>query len=188
MKNHRNLKDRGKIVQSLLSFSLSFLKSFLIIVLAIIITINLLEIVARPLGGSLPWVSPLTLLLFVWLTFIGMVLVFYNRATIRVEFFINFLPAKFQKGMNVLIHFIVVAFMVFILTRAPQMIGMQSYPLELIPGPRYLFLLPIFIGSFFILLISLCRVYFIIVYGEGNGTGNKKHNSSDSANIRGEEE
>jgi TRAP-type C4-dicarboxylate transport system permease small subunit len=102
-------------------------------------------------------------------------------------FFIHRLPTKFQKYMNALTHLTVAAFMIFLLTTAPRIIKMELYPLELIPGPRYLFALPIFIGSFFILLISLHRLYLIMRYGEDNGTQHKE-GGSHSANIKKEKE
>ena len=157
------------------------LKVFLIGLMAFIIIVDLAEIVSRQFGGSIPWAFPLTLLIFVWLTFIGIVVVYYESGNIRISFLTKRMPQKFHKHIEAFTHFVVAFFMLFILSNAPRMIAMQHYGIELLPGPRYLFSVPIFAGSLMILVIAIHRIYAKLRYGEmagevGNGNGGHEPN------------
>ena len=139
---------------------------FIMIFLAIMIGINVLEIVARVLlGHSFVWIYPTNLLLFSWMVFIGAAVVFYRKEYITVGYFVRLLSLNHQRYVNVIINFAVAGFFIFLLIEAPALIEMQAQKMQVIHLPRYFQSLPLFIGSFSVLLIVFYDTLILIKGG-----------------------
>jgi TRAP-type C4-dicarboxylate transport system permease small subunit len=142
------------------------IETFLMMIfLAIILGIGALEIVSRVLfRNSFLWIYPISLLLFGWMVFIGIAVVFYRKEYITVELFVRLLPSNYQRYVNIVANFAVMGFFIFLLIEAPALIEMQAQKMQIIHIPRYLQSLPLFIGSFSVLL---CVFYDTLILMKG---------------------
>jgi TRAP-type C4-dicarboxylate transport system permease small subunit len=123
--------------------------------LAIMIIINVMEIITRfTTGHSFVWVYPTTLLLLSWVVFITTAVVFYQKEYIVVEYFVNLLPPKYQRYVNIMINLIIIIFFVFLLYMAPSLIQMQAQKMQVLTLPRYFLSLPLFIGSISVIFFT----------------------------------
>ncbi len=135
----------------------------MVVFLAIMTGLNALGIITRVLfGRSFVWIYPLTLLLFSWLVFIGAAVVFCRKEYIIVEYFVNFLPYRWRRWINIIVNFLVMGFFVFILTKALMIVEMQAQKMQVIRLPRYTQSLPLFIGSASILLFLSYDTWMLI--------------------------
>lgn len=126
---------------------------FIMILLAIMVGISVLEIIVRVLlGHSFVWIYPTSLLLFSWMVFIGAAVVFYRKEYIVIEYFIRLLSSNHQRYANIIVNFAVMGFFIFLLTEAPTLIEMKTQEMQVIHIPLYVKVLPLFIGSFSVLL------------------------------------
>jgi TRAP-type C4-dicarboxylate transport system permease small subunit len=83
----------------------------LIVVFGLIIAIILAAVFFRyVLNRSLFWSDELVRYLFVWFTFWGSALVLRDRRHIRVEFFVDLLPARWQRLLKLASLTLVIAF------------------------------------------------------------------------------
>ena len=64
-------------------------------------------------NNSLSWSEELIRFLFVWLTFLGGALAIKDNTHIAVEFFIERLPVKYLKYINILNHALITTFFAF---------------------------------------------------------------------------
>jgi len=139
---------------------------FIMSCLAIMVGINVLEIVVRVLlGHSFVWIYPTNLLLFSWMVFIGAAVVFYRKEYIIVEYFVRLLSSNYQRYVNIIVNFAVMGFFIFLLMEAPALIEMQAQKVQIIHIPRYFQSLPLFIGSFSALLFVFYDT-LILIKGE----------------------
>ena len=136
---------------------------FIMSCLAIMVGINVLEIVVRVLlGHSFVWIYPTNLLLFSWMVFIGAAVVFYRKEYIIVEYFVRLLSSNYQRYVNIIVNFAVMGFFIFLLMEAPALIEMQAQKVQIIHIPRYFQSLPLFIGSFSVLLFVFYDTLILI--------------------------
>lgn len=140
------------------------IEAFLMMIfLAIMVGINVLEIVARLLlGHSFVWIYPTNLLLFSWMVFIGAAVVFYRKEYITVGYFVRLLSSNYQRYVNIIVNFAVMGFFIFLLMEAPALIEMQAQKMQVIYLPRYFQSLPLFIGSFSVLLFVFYDTLILI--------------------------
>ena len=66
------------------------------------------------LNSSLYWSDEIVRYLFVWLTFLGAAVAVRDKAHIRVEFFIEKMPAKLRFGIKKINDFLFLAFLLFL--------------------------------------------------------------------------
>lgn len=125
--------------------------------------IGILEIVGRfILGSSFVWIYPMNLLLFSWLVFIGMPVVYYQKGYVVIDYFVNFLSVKYQRTVNIIINFILIIFFIFLFIEVFLLMGMQTQELQVLHIPRYIRSLPLFIGSFSVLLVIFYDTLILI--------------------------
>ena len=136
---------------------------FVMVFLAIMIGINVLEIVTRVLlGHSFVWIFPTNLLLFSWMVFMGAAVIFYRKEYITVEYFVRLFSPNCQRYVNIIVNFAVMGFFIFLLMEAPALIEMQAQKMQVIHIPRYFQSLPLFIGSFSVLLFVFYDTLILI--------------------------
>jgi len=98
------------------------------------------------------WVFPLTMLLFIWVTFLGAFVIYRRKKDIVVSFIINLFPAAGRKAIILLTNLLTMALLVWILLEFPMIVKSQAADMEVIPLPRYTQAIPLFIGLLGILL------------------------------------
>jgi TRAP-type C4-dicarboxylate transport system permease small subunit len=81
------------------------------VLFAVIIVLIFTQVLFRYLlNSSLNWTEELAKYLFVWLTFIGAAAAFKDRMLIGVDYFVQLLPAKYQRFANWVDVLLVTAF------------------------------------------------------------------------------
>ena len=120
---------------------------------AVMLIINALQIFFRyVLNSAFAWVFPLTMLLFIWMTFLGAFVVYRQKKDIIIHFITDRLPAKGQDLLLLLMNLLTMGMLVWILSQLPTMMRSQASVMEIIPLPRYVQAIPLFIGVAGILL------------------------------------
>ena len=117
------------------------------------ITLNIIQVFFRyVLNAAFVWVFPATMLLFIWSTFLGAFVVYRRKKDIVVRFIANLFPASAQKKLTLITNIIIIFFLLLILFQAPSLIRRQASIMQVIPLPRYIQAIPLFIGLTGILL------------------------------------
>jgi len=126
---------------------------FCVLSVGVMISINTGQIFFRYLFNMAAiWVFPVTMLLFIWMTFLGAFVIYRRKKDIVVSFIINLFPAAGRKAITLLTNLLTMALLVWILAEFPMIIKSQAAEMEVIPLPRYSQAVPLFIGLLGILL------------------------------------
>lgn len=121
--------------------------------LGVMITLNIIQVFFRyVLNAAFVWVFPATMLLFIWSTFLGAFVVYRRKKDIVVRFIANLFPASAQEKLTLITNILIIFFLILILIQAPTLIRRQASIMQVIPLPRYIQALPLFIGLTGILL------------------------------------
>lgn len=118
-----------------------------ILCLAAMSAVNIIQIFLRYLFNiAFVWVFPVTMLLFIWMTFLGAFVVYHRKKDIIVTFIVNLLPANLRKAVEILSILLVLFLIAIVLAQGPSLIRQQSSTMQIIPLPRYVQTLPLLIG------------------------------------------
>lgn len=121
--------------------------------LIIMLTLNVVNIAQRALiDVSIKWVFPWTVVLFVWMTFIGFFVIYRRNKDITVDFVIDRMGPLAQKAARILVDIIVIVLMAIMLWHGPRIIAMQVGIIEMVGLQRYSMSVPLFVSCALILL------------------------------------
>ena len=121
--------------------------------LAIMLIINILNVAKRAVFDvSIQWVFAWSVVLFVWMTFIGFFVVYRKNKDITVDFVIDRLGQKAKFASRLLVNVIVIGLMVIMLVHAPKIIASQVGEIEMVGLERYAMSVPLFVSCALILL------------------------------------
>lgn len=84
-----------------------FIAAFLLV---FICTVIALQVIVRKLGGTLVWVDEMTRYSFVWLVLFGTIDLARSGGHIAITSFLDMLPEKIRKIVDVLVYVLVTAF------------------------------------------------------------------------------
>jgi TRAP-type C4-dicarboxylate transport system permease small subunit len=116
--------------------------------LLVMLAINALNIAVRGvLDLSFTWVWPWTLVLFVWMTFLGFFVIYRRNKDITVDFFIGLAGERARFLSRLLADLIVIALMLLILWQAPTVLAAQVGELELTGLQRWTLSVPLFVSA-----------------------------------------
>lgn len=131
-------------------------------ILAVMLAINAVNILWRGLfDQSLNAVWPLTLLLFVWMSYLGFFVIYRENRDIRVDFIINRLGAVGQTGGRLLVDILVIGLMILIVLEFPRIVSSQTGEIQLLPIQRYWLSVPLFLSCVLVavhFLLDLARL------------------------------
>jgi C4-dicarboxylate transporter DctM subunit len=145
--------------------------------IGVMITLNIIQVFFRyVLNAAFVWVFPLTMLLFIWCTFLGAFVVYRRKKDIVVRFIANLFPASAQEKLTLITNILIIFFLILILFQAPTLIRRQASIMQVIPLPRYTQAIPLFIGLTGILLeyISQTVAQFKVLLKAPNGQGSSR--------------
>lgn len=129
---------------------------FAVSCLAVMISLNMIQIFSRYLlNTAFVWVYPLTMLLFVWMTFLGAFVVYHQKKDIVVLFILNKLSSAPRLVIQLITNVLVLLLLALILWQAPTLIRQQSSIMQIIPLPRYFQIIPLLVGIAGIFLDSI---------------------------------
>ena len=121
--------------------------------IGVMILLNIIQVFFRyVLNAAFVWVFPATMLLFIWSTFLGAFVVYRRKKDIVVRFIANLFPASAQEKLTLITNMLIIFFLLLILFQAPALIRRQASIMQVIPLPRYIQAIPLFIGLTGILL------------------------------------
>jgi TRAP-type C4-dicarboxylate transport system permease small subunit len=110
--------------------------------------INVLNIASRAFFNySFVWVFPLTLFLFIWMTFFGAFVIYRRKKEITVDFIYGLLPEMGRVWVTIICNILMMALLVLLLWTAPRLIRSQSSPIQVLQIPRYLQVIPLYLFS-----------------------------------------
>ena len=117
-----------------------------VLCLVIMFTTNILNILLRALlNYSFVWVFPLTIFLFMWMTFFGAYVIYRQKREITVDFIYNLLPETSRKVITLISNILIMGLMALILWHAPKLIHAQWGLLQVLRVPRYFQAVPLFL-------------------------------------------
>jgi TRAP-type C4-dicarboxylate transport system permease small subunit len=141
------------MIEKILSAFEKLCKIAAVMCLGAMFLINVLNIGSRAiLNYSFVWVFPLTLFLFIWMTFFGAFVIYRQKKEITVDFIYSLLPDLGRVWITVICNVLMMALLVLLLSTAPRLIRSQASPMQVLQIPRYLQAIPLFlfcIGTFF---------------------------------------
>ena len=121
--------------------------------LIVMLAINVANIAQRAvIDVSIQWVFPWSVVLFVWMTFIGFFVIYRRKKDITVDFVIDRTGPQVQKAARLMVDVIVILLMAIMLWHAPKILSMQVGVIEMVGLERYSMSVPLFISCFLILL------------------------------------
>lgn len=103
-----------------------FEESLSVLFLGLLLVTLFLQIFTRfVLNDPLVWTEEMSRVLFIYSTLFGMVTAIKQRAHVRIDFFVGFLPAKVRKWLTLLLDLVVVVTLVYLVVLGYQMAVMQ---------------------------------------------------------------
>ena len=124
-----------------------------VLAMGVMTAINIIQIIFRYLfHDEFVWIFPLTMLLFIWMTFLGAYVVYRRKKVIIVRFFVDRIPVGFQNILLAITNVFTMLFLIWILGEIPKIIQLQAGAMEVISLPRYVKAIPLFICTTAILL------------------------------------
>ncbi len=115
------------------------------------------------LGTSLPFIFSWTVLLFVWMCFLGFYVMYRRGRDIRVEFFIDRLGPRGQRAAEFLAHLAVLAVTTTIAIEGPGVLALQVGPIsEDIEIERYVLSVPLFVSVALVWTDAVIRLLRLI--------------------------
>ena len=108
-------KKRAPAIGAIETFLFIFFSSLVIIVFLQVIFRFVLQI-------SVPWTEEVARVMYIWLTFIGLILVEAENAELKTTYFLEKLPGKVQTVMRILINAASMIFIVALFIGSLQMI------------------------------------------------------------------
>ncbi|MCC7281449.1 MAG: TRAP transporter small permease subunit [Acetobacteraceae bacterium] len=117
---------------------------FCALLLAVLVVVVAIGVLSRGLGSPVAWSDELARYLLVWLGFAGTMLAARRRAHIRIEVFIDRLPARARRAAEIAIQVMVGAFGLALAWWGAGLIG-RNLDVEAIslPVPQALLYLPL---------------------------------------------
>lgn len=131
--------------------------------IGVMISLNIIQVFFRyVLNASFTWIFPMTMLLFMWCTFLGLFVVYRRKKDIVVSFATNLFPATVREKLTILTNTLIILFLLLIIAQAPTLIQKQTSIMQVILLPRYVQALPLFIGLTGILLEYVSQTVTLI--------------------------
>ncbi len=133
------------MIEKILSVFEKLCRIAAVLCLGAMFLINVLNIGSRAIFNySFVWVFPLTLFLFIWMTFFGAFVIYRLRREITVDFIYSLLPEMGRVWVTIICNILMMALLVLLLWTAPRLIRSQSSPLQVLQIPRYLQVIPLY--------------------------------------------
>jgi TRAP-type C4-dicarboxylate transport system permease small subunit len=121
-------------------------KMIAVLCLGIMFATNIVNIILRALlNYSFVWIFPLTIFLFMWMTFFGAYVIYRQKREITVDFIYNRLPEAGRKWITLLSNILIMGLMVLLLWHAPRLLRAQMSPMQVLRIPRYFQAVPLFL-------------------------------------------
>lgn len=118
-----------------------------VLAVGVMITINTVQIFFRyVLNMAFVWVFPVTMLLFIWMTFLGAFVVYRRKKDIVVRFLVNMIPSGGQNILLLITNILIMLLLIWILSEVTTIFQRQTSIMQIIPLPRYTQAVPLFIG------------------------------------------
>jgi TRAP-type C4-dicarboxylate transport system permease small subunit len=119
-----------------------------VLCLGVMFLTNVLNIASRAVFNySFVWVFPLTLFLFIWMTFFGAFVIYRQKKDIAVDFIYGLLPEMGRVWVTIICNILMMAMLVLLLSTAPRLIRSQAGPIQVLQIPRYLQVIPLYLFS-----------------------------------------
>lgn len=155
-----------RTVRKFLDALVKIFEYFCIGLFVVMVLITLLQVIARYiLKISIPWTEEIARVLYVWIIFIGIMLVEADDINIKTTFFIEKLPKKVFK--SILVTGNVLAIILYVIMFFGGLVIIQTswvYTLASIPSiSSTIFYFPIIISTPFILLFLLRQIHKYLV-------------------------
>ena len=121
--------------------------------LAIMLFGNMANIASRALfDKGIVYVFPWSVVLFVWMTFLGFFVVYRRGKDITVDFLIDRLGNHARMASRLLVDALVIGLMLVMLVQAPHIVKSQVGTIEMVGLERYSMSLPLFVTAALIAL------------------------------------
>ncbi len=138
-------------------------KIIAVLCLGVMFTANLFNILLRALFNySFVWIFPLTIFLFMWMTFFGAYVIYRQNREITVDFIYNLLPEPGRKVTTLISNILIMGLMVLLLWHAPRLIYAQRSPMQVLKIPRYFQAVPLFLFCIVLFLDFLVETIKLI--------------------------
>jgi TRAP-type C4-dicarboxylate transport system permease small subunit len=121
--------------------------------LAIMLFANMANIASRALfDKGIIYVFPWSIVLFVWMTFLGFFVVYRRGKDITVDFLIDRIGARARVASRLLVDVLVIGLMLVMLIQAPHIVRSQVGTIEMVGLQRYSMSIPLFVTAALIAL------------------------------------
>jgi len=114
--------------------------------LGVMLAANMINIASRALfDKGIVYVFPWSVVLFVWMTFLGFFVVYRRGKDITVDFLIDRLGSRARLLSRLVVDVLVIGLMLVMLMQAPHIIRSQVGTIELVGLERYSMSIPLFV-------------------------------------------
>jgi len=116
--------------------------------LAVMLLANMANIASRALfDKGIVWVFPWSVVLFVWMTFLGFFVVYRRGKDITVDFLVDRLGSHARMASRLLVDALVIGLMLIMLYQAPHIVRSQVGSIEMVGLQRYSMSIPLFVTA-----------------------------------------
>ena len=134
--------------------------------LALMLVANMLNMAVRAaFDTSFVQIWPWTMLLFVWSIYLGFYVLYRRSKDVSVNFLVSRLAPAARHRVQLLVQFLIIAFMAVMVAGTWQYLPLQAGVLELVGLPRWVQTVPLLASCLLILLNALVQAADLMVRG-----------------------
>lgn len=138
--------------------------------LLVILFINIANIASRAVfERGIIWVFPWTVVLFVWMVFLGFFVIYRRNSDIKIDILYRALSPRLQNIVSIVTNVIIMGLMAVILLQAPTLLPRQVGNMDYVGLQRYWLAVPFYVSCALILLDFLRDTLARLVDGPPSG-------------------
>ncbi len=143
-------------------------KAAIALLLLVMLAMNMVNILSRSfLGDAFDWVYHWTMLMFVWMTCLGVYVYMRENRDVVVDLVAARMPLPVRRGLAIFADMTGLLFMYMILSPAQELMAMQTGHMETVALPIYVNSLPLFLSAA-CLVVHFCLHALHVLTGEIN--------------------
>ena len=151
------------ITQRFLSSVSSLFEFMTAVILAVMLTINAINIFLRTvLGNAIDWVWPWTMFLFVVWILIAFFPLYHLKKDVSIYFMLRTHRPALQRLLGILAYLVITAAMLVILISGPSRLEEARGIIEIVNLPRATLVVPLLLSASLILIDAILNLFLIL--------------------------
>lgn len=155
----------GALLKRLDSAVMSLEKVVIVFLVTCMFVLGMAQVVSRfVIKSPIPWTESMLTYMFIWSSYLGASVAVAKNSHFMVDIFVNYLPAKYRRYIEVLVNLLIIFFAVFIVYKGMYLvIENRTQLMSAMPFSMSWPYLALPVSSLFMIIHTITRIYNLIV-------------------------